>query len=48
VVHLDRVSAEQVAAEASQLGFVVEDPRRVPETEQYLGSTIVILRKPHP
>lgn len=47
VVHLDRVSAEQVAAEASQLGFVVEDPRRVPETEQYLGSTIVILRKPH-
>ena len=48
VVHLDRVTVEQVAAEASQLGFVVEDPRRVPETEQYLGSTIVILRKPHP
>jgi hypothetical protein len=46
VVHLDRVSAEQVAAEALPLGFVGEDPRSVPETEQYLGSTIVVLRKP--
>ena len=46
VVHLDRVSAEQVAAEALALGFVGEDPRSVPETEQYLGSTIVVLRKP--
>jgi SAM-dependent methyltransferase len=46
VLHLDRVSAEQVAAEASPLGFMGEDARRVPETEQYLGSTIVILRKP--
>ena len=47
VVHLDRVSADQVAVEASRLGFVVEPHRRVPETEQYLGSTIVVLRKPH-
>ena len=47
VVHLDRVSVEQVTAEALPLGFVGEDPRYVPETEQYLGSTIVILRKPH-
>ncbi|MDA0170959.1 class I SAM-dependent methyltransferase [Solirubrobacter taibaiensis] len=46
VLHLDRVSAEQVAAEALPLGLVGEDPRYVPETEQYLGSTIVILRKP--
>jgi SAM-dependent methyltransferase len=47
VVHLDRVSAEQVAAEAAQLGFQIEPYRRVPETEQYLGSTIVVLRKPY-
>ena len=46
VVRLDRVSAEQVAAEALPLGFVGEDPHYVPETDQYLGSTIVILRKP--
>jgi SAM-dependent methyltransferase len=46
VVHLDRVSAEEVAAEAAQLGFLVEPNRQVPESERYLGSTIVVLRKP--
>lgn len=46
VVRLDRVSAEHVAAEAAQLGLLVEPPRRVPETEQYLGSTVVVLREP--
>lgn len=47
VVHLDRVPAEQVEAEAEQLGFLVEPHLRVPETEQYLGSTIIVLRKRH-
>jgi SAM-dependent methyltransferase len=46
VVRLDRVSAEEVAAEAAQLGFLVAPPRHVPESERYLGSTIVVLRKP--
>jgi SAM-dependent methyltransferase len=43
VVHLDRVSADEVAAEACRLGF--NDDRRlsVPETEEYLGSTVVVL-----
>ncbi len=44
VLHLDRVSADDVAAEAAQLGFSVEPHRRIPETEQYLGSTVVVLR----
>ncbi|RKQ84786.1 methyltransferase family protein [Solirubrobacter pauli] len=46
VVRLDRVSAEEVEAEAAQLGYLVEPQRRVPETEEYLGSTLVVLRKP--
>ena len=45
VIHLDRVSAQEVAAEAAQLGFLVEPNRQVPESERYLGSTIVVLRK---
>jgi SAM-dependent methyltransferase len=44
VVHLDRVSPDEVAAEARAIGFAVEPPRRVPETERYLGTTIVVLR----
>jgi len=46
VVLLDRVSAEQVAAEAAEIGFLSEPHLLVPESEQYLGSTIVVLRKP--
>ena len=45
-VRLDRVSADEVAAEAARLGFIVEPHRYVPETEEYLGSTVVILRAP--
>jgi hypothetical protein len=44
VVRLDRVSANEVDVEAARLGFVVEPQREVPETERYLGSTIVMLR----
>jgi SAM-dependent methyltransferase len=43
---LDRVSADAVAAQAARLGFVAEPHRSVPETEQYLGSTVVVLRAP--
>jgi SAM-dependent methyltransferase len=44
VVELDRVSADEFGSEAARLDFVVEPHRRVPETEQYLGSTVVVLR----
>jgi SAM-dependent methyltransferase len=46
VVRLDRVTAPEVAAEAAALGFLVEPFRRIPETDQYLGSTVVVLRAP--
>jgi SAM-dependent methyltransferase len=46
VVQLDRVSADEVAAEAAQLGFLNEPHQYVPQTEQYLGSTVVVLRAP--
>ena len=46
VVRLDRVTAREVAGEAAELGFLVEPVRYVPETEEYLGSTVVILRAP--
>ncbi|HTT28166.1 MAG TPA: hypothetical protein VMG37_07130, partial [Solirubrobacteraceae bacterium] len=46
VLHLDRVSADQVAAEAREVGFIPEPPLYIEETDQYLGSTVVILRAP--
>jgi SAM-dependent methyltransferase len=46
VVHLDRVSADEVVSEARGLGFSPEPHLYVPETEQYLGSTVVVLRAP--
>ena len=46
VVHLDRVTPDQLAAEAAALGFVAEPHRHVPETDRYLGATIVLLRAP--
>jgi SAM-dependent methyltransferase len=45
-VHLDRVSADEVAAEAAEVGFAVEPHRFVPQTDEYLGSTVVVLRAP--
>jgi SAM-dependent methyltransferase len=44
VVRLDRVTADEVAAEAAELGFLAEAHRFVPQTEEYLGSTVVMLR----
>jgi len=46
IVRLDRVTAEDVAAEAAALGFVIEPYRSIAETEEYLGSTVVVLRAP--
>lgn len=46
VVRLDRVPPQQVAAEALNLGFVRDHRLTVPETEEYLGSTVVVLRGP--
>jgi SAM-dependent methyltransferase len=48
VVRLDRISADEVAAEAGQVGFCAEPHLFVPETEKYLGSTVVVLRAPEP
>jgi SAM-dependent methyltransferase len=48
VIHLDRLSASDVAAEAAALGFVVEPSRQVPETERYLGCAVAMLRAPRP
>lgn len=46
IVRLDRVTADQVAAEAAAVGFLVELCLSIPETEEYLGSTVVVLRAP--
>jgi SAM-dependent methyltransferase len=46
VIHLDRISAADVAAEAAALGFTVEPPGRIPETERYLGADVAMLRAP--
>jgi SAM-dependent methyltransferase len=46
VVRLDRVTAGEVAAEAAGLGFLTEPCLFIPETEEYLGSTVVVLRAP--
>ena len=46
VVQLDRVSAHEVAAEGSAAGFLNEPDLSVPQTEEYLGSTVVVLRAP--
>jgi SAM-dependent methyltransferase len=46
VVRLDRVRVDEVAAEATQLGFLAEPCLSIPETEEYLGSAVVVLRAP--
>ncbi len=44
-VRLDRVGADEVAAEAERLGYRPEPQREIPETERYLGSAVVMLRR---
>jgi SAM-dependent methyltransferase len=46
VVVLDRVSADEVAAEAGVLGYLVEPHLSIPESDEYLGSTVVMVRAP--
>ncbi|HMJ37544.1 MAG TPA: class I SAM-dependent methyltransferase [Baekduia sp.] len=44
VIRLDRVSAAEVAEEAEALGFTAESALRIPATDVYVGSTVVVLR----
>jgi SAM-dependent methyltransferase len=46
VLRLDRVSPDQVAMEGAALGLLPQPHLRIPETEEYLGSTVVALRAP--
>lgn len=46
IVRLDRITADEVAAEAAELGFVNEPQLSIPQTDEYLGSTVVVLRAP--
>jgi hypothetical protein len=44
IVVLDRVDADGLAQEAATHGLRALAPRRVPATEEYVGSTVVMLR----
>jgi SAM-dependent methyltransferase len=44
VIRLARVSPAELAEEAEALGLVAEEARRIPATDVYVGSTVVILR----
>jgi SAM-dependent methyltransferase len=46
LVALDRVGVDEVAAEAAALGFREESRLLVPATDEYLGSTALLLRAP--
>jgi SAM-dependent methyltransferase len=44
VIRLARVSPAEVAEEAEAVGLTAEAARRIPATDVYVGSTVVILR----
>jgi SAM-dependent methyltransferase len=44
VIELDRVDADELADEAVAFGLRAEAPRRVPQTLEYVGSTVAMLR----
>jgi SAM-dependent methyltransferase len=44
VIELDRVDAAELAAEARATGLQPLEPRRIPATEDYVGSTVVLAR----
>jgi SAM-dependent methyltransferase len=44
VVRLDRVSAAALAEEAAACGLEAEEARFIPETDDYVGSAVVMLR----
>jgi SAM-dependent methyltransferase len=43
VIRLDRLEAAELAEEAEALGLTAETARRIPSTDQYVGSTVVML-----
>jgi hypothetical protein len=43
VVRLDRVEADMLEREAQVLGFTADSRLLVPETDEYVGSTVVVL-----
>jgi SAM-dependent methyltransferase len=45
VLRLDRVSADEVGAEATELGFLRGPHLSIPQTEEFLGSTVVALSR---
>lgn len=44
VIELDCVDADELAAEAAAVGLRAETPRRIPQTLDYVGSTVAMLR----
>jgi SAM-dependent methyltransferase len=44
VIELDRVDGDELAAEAAAFGLRAEAPRRIPQTLDYVGSTVAMLR----
>lgn len=42
-IEVDLVTADEVVAEAEECGFAARKPRRVRETSEWVGSTVVIL-----
>jgi SAM-dependent methyltransferase len=44
VGHLDRVTAAEVTAEGAALGLQALPPRAIPQTDEYVGSTVAMLR----
>ena len=44
VIELDRVDADELAAEAAAFGLRAQAPRRIPPTIEYVGSTVAMLR----
>jgi SAM-dependent methyltransferase len=44
VIHLDRVTAAQVAQEGTARGFTALPLRTIPATDEYVGSSVVMLR----
>jgi SAM-dependent methyltransferase len=44
VVELDRLEPEELEDEAEAFGLRAEPPRRIPQTLEYVGSTVVMLR----
>lgn len=46
VIRLERVTGDELAAEGEQAGLAALDPIAIPETAEYVGSTVVLLERP--